>query len=135
MTDRNEAGDDRLLELQRFELLVRGIHDYAIYMLDVEGNIVSWNAGAERFKGYSAAEIIGRHFSCFYTPEDREVGIPRTALSTAQATGTFQAEGWRVRKDGSRFWASVVIDPIYTDGCLVGFAKVTRDIGEKKAAE
>lgn len=128
--------DDRLMELQRFELLVRSIHDYAIYMLDLNGNIVSWNAGAERFKGYSAREIIGRHFSCFYTPQDQQAGIPTLALNTARSAGTFQAEGWRVRRDGSRFWASVVIDPIYSDdGRLVGFAKVTRDVGEKKAAE
>jgi PAS domain S-box-containing protein len=136
MTSRNPPGDNRLMELQRFELLVRGIHDYAIYMLDVDGTIVSWNAGAQRFKGYSAEEIIGRHFSCFYTPEDQATGLPARALGTARDAGTFQAEGWRVRKDGSRFWASVVIDPIHAeDGRLVGFAKVTRDVGEKKAAE
>lgn len=136
MTSRIDAGIDRQMELQRFELLVRAIHDYAIYMLDVEGNIISWNAGAKRFKGYSASEIIGQHFSRFYTPEDRATGLPSTALNTARTAGTFQAEGWRVRKDGSRFWASVVIDPIYADdGRLVGFAKVTRDVGEKKIAE
>jgi PAS domain S-box-containing protein len=128
--------DRRLMELQRFELLVSAIHDYAIYMLDAKGYIVSWNAGAARFKGYTADEIIGSHFSRFYLPEDREAGVPDRALLTAEATGTFQAEGWRVRKDGSRFWANVVIDPIYTpDRRLLGFAKITRDIGEQKAAE
>lgn len=99
MTSRSDAGIDRQTELQRFELLVRAIHDYAIYMLDVEGNIASWNAGAQRFKGYSASEIIGQHFSRFYTPEDQASGLPTRALNTARTAGTFQAEGWRVRKD------------------------------------
>lgn len=133
----NQLPDDRrMMELQRFELLVSAIHDYAIYMLDANGNVVSWNTGAARFKGYAAEEIIGQHFSRFYLPEDREAGVPDRALKTAEAEGTFQAEGWRVRKDGSRFWANVVIDPIYTpDRRLLGFAKITRDVGERKAAE
>ncbi|MGJ7545579.1 PAS domain S-box protein [Variovorax sp. LT1R16] len=136
MDSRDLPDDDRLIELQRFELLVSAIHDYAIYMLDAHGHVVSWNAGAARFKGYAADEIIGEHFSRFYSPEDRAAGIPDRALKTAETEGTFQAEGWRVRKDGSRFWANVVIDPIYTvDRRLLGFAKITRDVGDRKAAE
>ncbi|MFC7499572.1 PAS domain S-box protein [Enterovirga sp. GCM10030262] len=120
----------------RFELLVQSITDYAIYMLDPQGRVTSWNAGAERFKGYAADEIIGQHFSRFYTPEEREQGIPRIALATAERDGRFEAQGWRVRKDGSRFWADVVIDPIRDPaGKLVGFAKITRDLSERRAAE
>jgi PAS domain S-box-containing protein len=136
MTLRNSPDDDRLAELQRFELLVSSIRDYAIYMLDVDGNVVSWNTGAERFKGYTPSEIIGSHFSRFYTPEDRAAGTPLRALKIAETTGKFEAEGWRVRKDGTRFWANVVIDPIRTpDGRLVGFAKVTRDVNDRHMAE
>ena len=104
--------------------------DYAIYQLDLEGRVASWNAGAERIKGYSAEEIIGAHFSRFYMPEDREAGGPDRALKLARENGRFATEGWRLRKDGSRFWASVVIDPIWQDGVLVGFAKITLDITE-----
>ena len=135
MEDNGFSGGPDLTELQRFQLLVSAIRDYAIYMLDSSGHVVSWNAGAERFKGYSEREIRGQHFSRFYTPEDRAAGVPEAALEAAAASGRFEAEGWRVRKDGSRFWASVVIDPIRAgDGRLVGFAKVTRDISERKAA-
>src|SRR5438552_3874694 len=113
----------------RFELLVQSVTDYAIYMLDLEGRVTSWNPGARRFKGYSADEIIGEHFSRFYTAVEREAGVPQTALETARREGRFEAEGWRVRKDSSRFWASVIIDPIRDEaGELVGFAKVTRDL-------
>jgi PAS domain S-box-containing protein len=120
----------------RFELLVQSVTDYAIYMLDPKGHVVSWNPEAQRFKGYEPNEIIGEHFSRFYTDEDRKAEIPRTALETARREGRFEAEGWRVRKDGSRFWASVIIDPIRDDqGELVGFAKVTRDLTEKRAIE
>jgi PAS domain S-box-containing protein len=127
---------DALGDAERFHLLVRSITDYAIYMLDPGGHVVSWNAGAERFKGYKAEEVIGRHFSLFYTPEDRQRRIPELALQTAKASGKFEIEGWRVRKDGSRFWAHVVIDPI-TDpaGNLVGFAKITRDLTERREAQ
>jgi PAS domain S-box-containing protein len=136
MNSHNLPDDSRLIELQRFELLLSAIHDYAIYMLDAEGHVVNWNAGAARFKGYAADEIVGQHFSRFYLPEDRAAGIPERALKTAQTEGSFQAEGWRLRKDGSRFWASVVIDPIYSaEKRLLGFAKVTRDISDRKAAE
>ncbi|MGZ5846757.1 MAG: PAS domain-containing protein, partial [Ramlibacter sp.] len=123
-------------EAERLRLFISAVTDYAIYMLSPEGTIVSWNAGAQRFKGYTAAEIIGQHFSLFYTDEDRRIGIPAFALQQASSKGKFEAEGWRVRKDGSRFWASVVIDPIRDDaGTLVGYAKITRDITEKKLAE
>jgi PAS domain S-box-containing protein len=127
----NELNDEK-----RFQLLVAGVSDYAIYMLNPEGYVNSWNAGAQRFKGYLAHEIIGQHFSVFYTEEDRAAGIPARALQTALSEGKFEAEGWRVRQDGTRFWASVVIDPIRNDaGKLIGFAKVTRDITERKAAQ
>jgi PAS domain S-box-containing protein len=121
---------------QRLQLLVAGIRDYAIYLLDPTGLISSWIAGAERFKGYTADEIIGQHFSTFFTDGDREAGLPALALKTALAEGKFEAEGWRVRKDGSRFWASVVLDPIHDEaGNFIGFAKITRDITERRAAQ
>jgi PAS domain S-box-containing protein len=136
MTNRNLPDDENLIELQRFQILVSAINDYAIYMLDAGGHVVSWNAGAQRFKGYLPQEIIGQHFSRFYTEEDQAAGIPALALRTAETEGKFEAEGWRVRKDGSRFWASVVIDPIRAeDGRLIGFAKITRDISERRAAD
>jgi PAS domain S-box-containing protein len=121
---------------QRFRLLVEGVIDYAIYMIDVNGAITNWNKGAERIKGYRAADVIGRHFSMFYTPEDRQAGLPARALAAAMSEGHYESEGWRVRKDGTRFWASAVIDPIHDDnGVHIGFAKITRDISERKAAE
>jgi PAS domain S-box-containing protein len=127
---------DALTDERRFRMLVDAVIDYAIYMLDPSGHVVSWNSGAERFKGYTAAEVIGRHFSCFYTPEDRLAGLPARALRTAAQEGKFESEGWRVRKDGSRYWAHIVIDPIRSStGALVGFAKVTRDLSERQAAE
>jgi PAS domain S-box-containing protein len=125
-----------LSEEQRFELLVTGVIDYAIYMLTPDGFISSWNAGAERFKGYVASEIIGQHFSVFYTEEDRRAGKPARALRIALDEGKFEDEGWRVRSDGRHFWASVVVDRVLdSSGKLVGFAKITRDITERKAAE
>lgn len=120
----------------RFELLVQSVTDYAIFMLDPDGTVMSWNPGARRFKGYEAEEIVGLHFSRFYTEEDQATGIPQRALKTAEQEGRFEAEGWRVRKDGSRFWANVVIDPIRApDGTLMGFAKVTRDLTERRAIQ
>jgi PAS domain S-box-containing protein len=116
---------------RRFRLLVEGIIDYAIYMLDPTGLIINWNAGAKRIKGYEAAEVVGRHFGMFYLPEDREAGMPIQSLTTAREQGKFEAEGWRLRKDGTKFLASVVIDAIYEDGQLIGFAKITRDITER----
>jgi PAS domain S-box-containing protein len=119
-----------------FRLLVQSIVDYAIYMLDPTGRITSWNEGAERIKGYPTSEIMGKHFSQFYTEEDRKAGVPKLALATAKREGRYEAEGWRVRKNGSRFWASVVIDAIHDDkGKLVGFAKITRDMTEKREAQ
>ena len=120
----------------RYKLLVDSITDYAVYMLDPNGFITSWNAGAERFKGYLPDEIIGQHFSRFYTGAEQETGMPQKALDTAAKEGRFETEGWRVRKDGSRFWTHVIIDPIRSpDGNLIGFAKVTRDLTERKFAE
>jgi len=119
-----------------YRLLIEGITDYAIYMLDPTGRIISWNPGAERLKGYLPDEIIGQHFSRFYTPEDIETSLPARALEQARAEGKFEAEGWRVRKDGSRFWAYVVLDPIRDrSGSIIGFAKITRDLTERKTAE
>jgi PAS domain S-box-containing protein len=121
---------------RRFRLLVEGVVDYAIFMLDPEGRITNWNTGAARIKGYAAREIIGQHFSRFYTEEDRAAGVPQRALATAARTGKFEAEGWRVRKDGTRFWANVLIDAIRDDaGELIGFAKITRDMTERRAVE
>lgn len=136
LTDRRAAEQELRASEERFRLLVQSVTDYAIYMLDPEGKITSWNAGAERFKGYAAKEILGQHFSRFYTEEDREAGVPTRALDTARDVGRFEAEGWRVRKDGTRFWASVIIDTVRSsDGTLIGFAKVTRDLTEKRATE
>jgi PAS domain S-box-containing protein len=118
----------------RYEMLIQGVVDYAIYMLDPDGRVASWNPGAEKIKGYSEDEILGEHFSRFYTPEDRAAGVPERALRTAVETGRFTAEAWRCRKDGRRFWALVVIDPVYQDGTLIGFAKITRDMTEQREA-
>ncbi len=110
----------------RYRLLIESIIDYAIYMLDEEGHVASWNPGARRLKGYEPDEILGRHFSNFYTPEDRDAGEPWRGLEAAKREGRFENEGWRIRKDGSRFWASIVIDAIRDDdGHLIGFAKIT----------
>src|SRR5262249_5424860 len=123
-------------DAERYRLLVDSITDYAIYMLDRHGRVVSWNPGAQRFKGYAAAEILGRHFGVFYTEEDRRAGMPELALRTAAEEGRFEREAWRVRKDGSRFWAHVVIDPIWSPTReIVGFAKITRDLTERRLAE
>src|SRR6195952_5648791 len=132
MVDTIAADDDA----GRYKRLVEAVTDYAIYMLDPSGIVTSWNAGAERFKGYSAREIIGQHFSRFYTDEDKGTGLPARALATSAREGKFEAEGWRVRRDGTRFWAHVVIDPIRDpDGKLTGYAKVPRDLTERRAAE
>jgi PAS domain S-box-containing protein len=118
-----------LRDPEPYRLLVESISDYAIYMIDPAGLITSWNAGARRFKGYRAEEVIGTSFARFYTEEDRAARLPERALATALAEGSFESEGWRVRKDGERFWASIVIDPIRsTSGELIGFAKITRDL-------
>jgi PAS domain S-box-containing protein len=121
---------------RRFRLLVEGVVDYAIYMLDPSGIVTNWNAGAERIKGYAPAEIIGQHFSRFYTDADRNNGKPARALKIARESAHYVEEGWRVRKDGSFFWASVIIDPIRDDdGTLIGYAKITRDITERREAQ
>lgn len=136
MNDMSASPSQNPTAENRFQLLVSGISDYAIYMLSTEGIVTSWNSGAQRFKGYTADEIIGQHFSRFYTPEDQQTGLPAKALATALKEGKFEAEGWRVRKDGTQFWTSIVIDPIYdTSGQHIGFAKVTRDITERRRAQ
>jgi PAS domain S-box-containing protein len=120
---------------RRFRLLVQGVTDYAIFMLSPEGYITNWNLGARRIKGYTAEQIIGSHFSRFYTPEDAAAGVPQRGLETAAREGRFEAEGWRVRRDGTQFWAHVVIDAIRDEqGVLIGFAKVTRDVTERRQA-
>lgn len=143
LRDLNETLEQRVEErsaaLERsqtqFRLLVQGVTDYAIYMLDDKGHVTSWNAGAERIKGYTPDEIIGRHFSSFYEERDRAAGEPQRALETARRERRFAAEGWRVRKDGTRFRASVVIDAIHDDaGNPIGFAKITRDVSERDEA-
>lgn len=121
---------------ERHRLLIDAVTDYAIYMLDANGRVASWNAGARRFKGYEEAEILGQHFSRFYTDADRAAGLPQRALDTAVAEGRFEGEGWRVRKEGTRFWCHVLVEPIWSStGSLLGYAKVTRDLTERKLAE
>ena len=121
---------------ERFRLLVESVTEYAIFELDTEGRILTWNQGAQRIKGYRPEEIIGQHFSIFYTPEDARAGRPQRGLEEAAARGRYKDEGWRVRKDGSRFWAEVVIAPVRdAAGNLLGFAKVTRDLTERKQQE
>jgi PAS domain S-box-containing protein len=132
----NKQGLQGSASEQSFQRLVDGVTVYAIYMLTPQGMINTWNSGARRIKGYSADEIIGKHFSVFYTPEDRAKEEPARSLAVASETGTFNTEAWRVRKDGSKFWASVVIDTLRDDdGDLIGFAKITRDITERKLAQ
>src|SRR2546430_1498957 len=121
---------------QRFRLIVEGAKDYALLMLDPKGHVVSWNAGAERLKGYHAEEIVGQHHSRFYPPEDVRAGKPERALQQALVEGQWEDEGWRVRKDGSRFWANVIITPLHdAQGTPLGFAKLTRDLTERRRAE
>ena len=136
MTEQREAQQALLDAERRFRILIEGVTDYAIFMLDPEGRVANWNPGAERIKGYKPDEIVGEHFSRFYTPEDFDAGVAKRALETARDTGRYESEGWRVRKDGTRFWASVVIDAIRDDeGKLIGFAKITRDMTEKREAQ
>jgi PAS domain S-box-containing protein len=124
---------ERRLADQRYRMLVEGVQDYAIYGLDVNGNVNGWNVGAERIKGYSSDEIVGQHFSRFYTPEDMAAGMPQKVLETARKERHFEGEGWRVRKDGTRFWSSVVVTAIFDEeGNLTGYSKVTRDITDRK---
>ena len=135
-TQVTSTADNLKASERSFQTLVESVIDYAIFMLDSEGHVANWNPGAERIKGYSRTEIIGQHFSRFYTEEDRLAGVPEKALATARSQGRFEQENWRVRKDGSRFWASVVIDAIHDEqGQVVGFAKVTRDMTERREIE
>jgi PAS domain S-box-containing protein len=121
---------------QTYRLIVESVRDYAIIMLDRQGHVVSWNAGAAHIKGYAAADIVGKHFSVFHTEEDRQTRVPDETLRRAKQDGKYESEGWRVRKDGTRFWAHAVIDAIYNeDGWLVGFAKITRDVTERREAQ
>jgi PAS domain S-box-containing protein len=136
LTERRRAEELLRQSEERFRLLVQSVRDYAIYMLDPVGRIVSWNAGAEGIKGYTPEEIIGRHVSLFYPPEELEAGKPAWELETAAREGKYEEEGWRIRKDGTRFWASILVAPLYgDDGSLLGFAKVTRDLTERLAAQ
>ena len=132
-----EASVQELKESERrFRLLVQSVTDYAIFMLDTDGIVTNWNAGAQRIKGYAAEDIIGHHFSRFYRAADQRAGVPQRGIETARATGRYEAEGWRVRKDGSEFWANVIIDAIHDEsGILIGFAKITRDLTERRAIE
>ena len=121
---------------EAFRLLIEAVQDYAIFLLGPDGRVLTWNPGAERAKGYAASEVIGQHFSVFYTPEEREAGRPRLLLGRAAADGRVEDEGWRVRKDGTRFWADVILTALRdADGALYGFAKITRDLTERRRAE
>jgi len=134
-TERKRLDEELRNSQEQFRVLVQGVADYAIYMLDPGGNITSWNSGAQRIKGYAPHEVIGRHYSAFFTPEDVARGEPMTNLEAVAREGRIETEGWRLRKDGSRFWAHVVIDRITDDaGKLIGFAKVTRDVTERRAS-
>ncbi len=136
VTGRRRAVEALRQNEERFRLLVEGVKDYAIFMLDPEGKVASWNEGAHRIKGYRQQEILGRHFSVFYPDEDLKRGKPGRALEIAREKGTYEEEGWRVRKDGSRFWASVLVTALWDEaGRLRGFAKVTRDVTERRRAE
>ena len=122
-------------DARRLQLLVEGVVDYALYTISLDGLVVSWNSGARRLKGYEPAEIIGRPYATFFSAEDRERGLPATALHTAATVGRFEAEGWRIRKDGSRFWALAVVDAVRDEaGELIGFAKITRDMTDREQA-
>jgi len=136
ITERQQAHNDLLESERRYRRLIEAVVDYAIFQLDSSGHVATWNPGAERIKGYRPEEIIGRHFSTFYTPEELEKEVPKKALAEAAEKGRFEAEGWRMRKDGTRFWASVVIDRITDEsGAIIGFAKITRDLTERKQAQ
>jgi PAS domain S-box-containing protein len=136
LTEPKRAEDALRESEERFRLLVGGVSDYAIFMLDPDGRVSSWNLGVERLKGYRADELLGRHFSLFYTQEDQRSGLPETALREAKEKGRWENEGWRVRKDSSRFWANVIITALRdADGQLRGFAKVTRDLTDRKQGE
>nr|WP_244851782.1 PAS domain S-box protein [Caballeronia sp. SL2Y3] len=135
-SDKRKAHDAVIESERRFRLLVEGVTDYSIFMLSPEGLVTNWNSGARRIKGYTAEEIIGSHFSRFYSPEDAAAGLPQRALRIAASEGRFESEGWRLRRDGTRFWAHVIVDAIRDEtGTLIGFAKITRDVTEKREAD
>ena len=135
LTERKQKEESLRQSEERFRLLVAGVQDYAIFMLDEKGCVISWNVGAQRIKGYLPEEIIGQHFSRFYPEEDIRSGKPAWELVVAEKEGHFEDEGWRIRKDGSRFWANVIITPVRNDsGKLLGFSKVTRDFTERLLA-
>lgn len=136
LTQRRAVAEQLRASEERFRTLLEGIHDYAVYMLDPTGHVTTWNAGAAKIKGFSATEIIGTHYSAFFTPEALKEGRPKRELETALSAGRFEEEGWRLRKDGSRFWANVVLTPLYGGGGEhVGFAKITRDLTQRRQAE
>ena len=136
LTERRRAEDQLRTSEERFRVLIQSVQDYGIFMLDPDGRVASWNEGARRIKGYEAEEILGRHFSVFYPAAARESGFPEHELEVARAVGRFEDEGWRVRKDGTQFWANVVITALFgDDGSLLGFAKVMRDLTERRAAQ
>ena len=133
MNNTKHSGKSATPDSDIFKLLVDGVRDYAIYKLDVNGYVESWNSGAERAKQYQEHEILGQHFSLFYTPEDRAINKPQTILNLALKQGRIEDEGWRVRKDGSRFWADVIVTALFdSNGTHLGYAKVTRDMTEKR---
>ena len=135
ITDRKESERARRESDRRFRSLVDAVEEYAIFMLDPEGHVVSWNDGAERIKGYDSEDVVGEHFSMFYTADDRADGVPERNLAQARDTGTVEDEGWRVRADGSRFWANATITAIRDEGDLQGYAKVTRDMTDRRERE
>ncbi|MEO8903014.1 MAG: PAS domain S-box protein [Polyangiaceae bacterium] len=136
LTEKRAAAEELRRSEERFRLLLEGVGDYAIYMLDPQGTVSTWNAGAKKIKGYEPSEVIGRHYSLFFAPEDRAAGHPEAELTAARVDGRFEEEGWRVRKDGTRFWAGVVLTPLRSaTGELLGFAKITRDLTTNKQAE
>ena len=136
LTTRRRSEEELRASEERFRVLVRSVKDYGIFMLDPEGRVASWNEGARRIKGYEAEEILGRHFSTFYPPDVAASGHPARELEVARREGGYEEEGWRIRKDGSRFWASVVITALFGEsGDLIGYAKVTRDLTERRLAQ
>jgi PAS domain S-box-containing protein len=124
-------GIETLDDTRRLQLLIDGVVDYALYLISPQGKVVSWNTGARRLKGYTANEIVGKPYATFFTHEDVRRGIPDAALSAATRDGRWEGEGWRVRKDGTRFWAMAVLDAVYDRGEVIGFAKITRDITQR----